>query len=476
MAMQGSSRFAVESGDVSSKFDDDGKKKRTGTLMTATAHIITAVIGSGVLSLSWAFAQLGWIAGIITILTFSLITMFTSVLLTDGYRSPDPITGRRNYNYIEVVKNNLGGIKYKFCGVAQYSNLVGICIGYTITAAISMAAVKRSNCFHKNGHEAGCHTSNSSYMIILGVIEIILSQISNFHDLSGLSYIAAVMSFTYALIGIGLSIAKIAEGTYGRTSITGATIGVDVATSSQKVWNSLQAIGNIAFAYSYSTVLIAIQDTLKSSPPENVVMKKAGIIGVSITSVFYVLCGALGYSAFGNRAPGNFLTGFGFYEPYWLVDIANICIVVHLVGAYQVFSQPVYQLVEDWCKSRWPESGFIAKEHQIVIPFVGIYNVNYFRCIWRTVFVIFTTVIAMLFPVFNSVLGLLGASSFWPLTVYFPIEMHISQAKIRSFSLNWFWLKMLSWACFIITVVAVVASIQGIITDVSHYQPFKSVS
>lgn len=76
--------------------------------MTASAHIITAVIGSGVLSLSWALAQLGWIAGIITLLIFSLITMFTSVLLTDGYRSPDPITGRRNYNYIEVVKNNLG--------------------------------------------------------------------------------------------------------------------------------------------------------------------------------------------------------------------------------------------------------------------------------------------------------------------------------------------------------------------------------
>ena len=78
--------------------------------MTASAHIITAVIGSGVLSLSWALAQLGWIAGIIALLTFSLITLFTSVLLTNGYRSPDPITGRRNYNYIEVVKNNLGNM------------------------------------------------------------------------------------------------------------------------------------------------------------------------------------------------------------------------------------------------------------------------------------------------------------------------------------------------------------------------------
>lgn len=65
-------------------------------------------------------------------------------------------------------------------------------------------------------------------------------------------------------------------------------------------------------------------------------MKKATTVAVSITSVFYLLCGVLGYVAFGNNAPGNFLTGFGFYEPYWLIDIANICIVVHIVGAYQV--------------------------------------------------------------------------------------------------------------------------------------------
>ncbi|GKC02435.1 amino acid transporter, transmembrane, partial [Tanacetum coccineum] len=54
------------SGDFSSHapskfFDDDGRPKRTGTLYTASAHIITAVIGSGVLALAWATAQLGWI-------------------------------------------------------------------------------------------------------------------------------------------------------------------------------------------------------------------------------------------------------------------------------------------------------------------------------------------------------------------------------------------------------------------------------
>ncbi|KAH7518145.1 hypothetical protein FEM48_Zijuj09G0140700 [Ziziphus jujuba var. spinosa] len=198
------------------KFDDDGRLKRQGTLMTASAHIITAVIGSGVLSLAWAISQLGWIVGILALTMFSLITLYTSCLLANSYRSPDPVLGdRRNYTYMLAVQNNLGGIKYQLCGLAQYGNLVGVAIGYTITSAFSMSAIKRSNCFHSNGHEADCHESNETYMIWYGIIQIILSQIPNFHKLSVLSVIAAIMSFTYASIGLGLSIAKTAQAAAG---------------------------------------------------------------------------------------------------------------------------------------------------------------------------------------------------------------------------------------------------------------------
>lgn len=79
-----------------------------GTLTTASAHIITAVIGSGVLSLAWATAQLGWVGGPVVLSAFSLITYFTSTMLTDCYRSPDPLTGHRNYTYMAVVTSHLG--------------------------------------------------------------------------------------------------------------------------------------------------------------------------------------------------------------------------------------------------------------------------------------------------------------------------------------------------------------------------------
>jgi uncharacterized membrane protein len=51
-------------------------------------------------------------------------------------------------------------------------------------------------------------------MIGLGIIEVFLSQIPNFHNLSWLSIIAAIMSFGYAFIGIGLSLATIIQGIF----------------------------------------------------------------------------------------------------------------------------------------------------------------------------------------------------------------------------------------------------------------------
>ncbi|KAK6940308.1 Amino acid transporter, transmembrane domain [Dillenia turbinata] len=464
----------IESGEIRKNLDDDGRVKRTGTVVTASAHIITAVIGSGVLSLAWAIAQLGWVAGPSVLIVFSFITYFTSTLLADCYRSPDPVTGKRNYTYMDVVRANLGGMKVQLCGLAQYVNLVGVSIGYTITASISMVAVKRSNCFHKHGHHVKCNTSNYPYMVIFASIQILLSQIPNFHTLSWLSIVAAVMSFSYASIGVGLAVAKaIGGGDDVRTTLTGVTVGVDVS-GAEKVWRTFQAIGDIAFAYAFSTVLIEIQDTLKSSPPENKVMKRASFVGISTTTLFYVLCGCVGYAAFGNAAPGNFLTGFGFYEPFWLIDFANICIAVHLIGAYQVFCQPVYGFVEKWCSTRWPESKFLREERALDIPLYGIYYVNFFRLIWRTAYVIVTAVIAMIFPFFNDFLGLLGAASFYPLTVYFPIEMYISQAKIRRFSMTWIWLKVLSWACLIVSIVAAAGSIQGLAHDLQTFKPFKN--
>ena len=75
----------------------------------------------------------------------------------------------------------------------------------------SVRAIWKATCFHKKGHGAKCSIPNYPFMAAFGVVEIFLSQLPNFHKLSFLSIIAAVMSFSYASIGIGLAIAVVAS-------------------------------------------------------------------------------------------------------------------------------------------------------------------------------------------------------------------------------------------------------------------------
>ncbi|CAD6333769.1 unnamed protein product [Miscanthus lutarioriparius] len=436
-------------------YDDDGRLKRTGTMWTASAHIITAVIGSGVLSLAWAIAQLGWVAGPAVMLLFSFVTYYTSALLADCYRSGDACTGKRNYTYMDAVNANLSGIKVQLCGFLQ--------------------AIKRANCFHVEGHGDPCNISSTPYMIIFGVAEIFFSQIPDFDQISWLSILAAVMSFTYSTIGLGLGIVQVMANKGVQGSLTGISVGA--VTPLDKVWRSLQAFGDIAFAYSYSLILIEIQDTIRAPPPsESKVMRRATIVSVAVTTLFYMLCGCMGYAAFGDNAPGNLLTGFGFYEPFWLLDVANAAIVVHLVGAYQVYCQPLFAFVEKWAQQRWPKSRYVTGEVDVPLSLAGAagrcYKLNLFRLTWRTAFVVGTTVVSMLLPFFNDVVGLLGALGFWPLTVYFPVEMYIVQKKVPRWSTRWVCLQLLSLACLIITVASAAGSVAGIISDLKVYKPF----
>ncbi|GLJ07417.1 hypothetical protein SUGI_0066570 [Cryptomeria japonica] len=446
-----------------SSSDENDHFPRTGTLWTATAHIVTAVIGAGVLSLAWSVAQLGWIAGPTVMLVFASITLYSTFLLADCYMFPDSVTGpNRNYTYKDAVTVYLGARKAWFCGLVQYINLYGTGVAYTITAAISMRAIRKSNCYHKYGHDFPCNYSEYTFMILFGITQIILSQIPDFDQIWWLSIVAAIMSFSYSSIGLGLGIAKVIEHGKFYGSISGISV-MTTLTTAQKVWRIFQALGDIAFAYPYSYIVIEIEDTLKSPPAENSTMKKASLISIMITTFFYLMCGCFGYAAFGEDAPGNLLTGFGFYEPYWLIDFANACIAVHLVGAYQVYCQPLFAFGERWFSCQWPNNRFINHQRSISVPLAGPININFFKLFWRTALVLSTTAISMLFPYFNNVLGILGAINFWPLTIYFPMGMYVVKNKIQCWSLRWTLFQIFSFICLLVSVAALAGSIEGIV-------------
>jgi len=108
------------------------------------AHIITAVIGSGVLSLAWSISQLGWIGGPVALLSCAIATYISSSLLADCYRHPDSVTGKRNHSFMDAVRVNLGNyntfINSSLCRKHRY---IMIFMNSTII-------VITSNCFSGN--------------------------------------------------------------------------------------------------------------------------------------------------------------------------------------------------------------------------------------------------------------------------------------------------------------------------------------
>lgn len=67
-------------------------------------HIITAIIGAGVLSLPAAMVPLGYAGGTICFVVFGLVTVYTAHLLADCYC----VNGARQRTYTELVDTVFG--------------------------------------------------------------------------------------------------------------------------------------------------------------------------------------------------------------------------------------------------------------------------------------------------------------------------------------------------------------------------------
>ncbi|KAG6414945.1 hypothetical protein SASPL_122324 [Salvia splendens] len=99
-----------------------------------------------------------------------------------------------------------------------------------------------------------------------------------------------------------------------------------------------------------------------------------------------------------------------------------------------------------------------------------------FRVVWRSLYVVFTTFVAMMLPFFNDFVGLLGAISFWPLAVFFPIEMYMVRTGVSRSSCRGLFLQVLSGFCLVASLLAAVGSVRGLIQSLRTFQPLQSRS
>ncbi|KAG7941199.1 hypothetical protein I3843_16G027200 [Carya illinoinensis] len=277
------------------------------------------------------------------------------------------------------------------------------------------------------------------------------------------------MSFIYSTIGLGLGIAKVAETGMFWGSMTG--ISNSHVNETQKIWRNFQALGDIAFTFSFSINFNEIQNTVFNSPPSDskIIMKKAIKFSFAFITFFYMVCGYLGYAAFGESTPRNLLAGFGFYNPYWLLDIAHVAVSLECVAAYQVNSRALFALIEDAATHER-----LTGEAINPIPSGRPDRLNLYRSVCRTIFVMIISVISMFLRYsLEDVARLTGILAFWPLTVYLPVRMYIAKKKITRWSAKWVFLQILSLALLIINIAAAVGYIAGVVLNLQTHKLFK---
>lgn len=108
------------------------------------------------------------------------------------------------------------------------------------------------------------------------------------------------------------------------------------STTTGSVFQFLSALGDVAFAYAGHNVVLEIQAGIPSTPEKP--SKKPMWTGVVIAYIIVALCyfpvSMVGYWVFGNSVEDNILLSLE--KPAWLVAIANLAVVIHVIGSYQV--------------------------------------------------------------------------------------------------------------------------------------------
>ena len=111
---------------------------------------------------------------------------------------------------------------------------------------------------------------------------------------------------------------------------------VPAITTQEKVFNFFGALGDVAFAYAGHNVVLEIQATIPSTPenPSKKPMWRGVVVAYIMVAICYFPVSFIGYWAFGNQVDDNILITLN--KPKWLIALANMMVVIHVIGSYQV--------------------------------------------------------------------------------------------------------------------------------------------
>ncbi|KAE8694396.1 Lysine histidine transporter 2 [Hibiscus syriacus] len=403
----------------------------------AAFHNVTAMVGAGVLSLPYAMSELGWGPGVAVLVLSWIITLYTLWQMVEMH---EMVPGKRFDRYHELGQYAFGEKLGLYIVVPQQLIVeVGVCIVYMVTGGRSL----------KKFHDTVCSTCKdiklTYFIMIFASVHFVLSHLPNFNSISGVSLAAAVMSLSYSTIAWGASVDKGVQ--------PDVQYGYIAKTTAGTVFNFFSALGDVAFAYAGHNVVLEIQATIPSTPekPSKGPMWKGVIVAYIVVALCYFPVALVGYWMFGNSVKDNILISLE--KPAWLIAMANMFVVVHVIGSYQIYAMPVFDMMET-----------------VLVKKLHFRPSRTLRFIVRNFYVAITMFIGITFPFFGGLLGFFGGFAFAPTTYFLPCIMWLAIYKPRKFGLSWW----TNWICIVLGVLLMIVSpiggLRQIILQAKNYE------
>ncbi|CAI0457446.1 unnamed protein product [Linum tenue] len=384
-------------------------------------HNVTAMVGAGVLSLPYAMSELGWGPGVVILVLSWVITLYTLWQMVEMH---EMVPGKRFDRYHELGQHAFGEKLGLYIVVPQQLICeVGVCIVYMVTGGKSL----------KKFHDTVCpdckNIKVTFFIMIFASVHFVLSHLPNFNSISGVSLAAAVMSLSYSTIAWSASLHKGVQ--------PDVQYGYKAKSTTGTVFNFLSALGDVAFAYAGHNVVLEIQATIPSTPekPSKGPMWKGVLVAYIVVALCYFPVALIGYWMYGNSVQDNILISLE--KPSWLIAMANMFVVIHVIGSYQIYAMPVFDMMET----------LLVKK----LNFTPSWMLRF--CV-RNFYVAMTMFVGITFPFFGGLLGFFGGFAFAPTTYFLPCVMWLAIYKPKKFGLSWW----ANWVCIVFGVLLMVLS------------------
>ncbi|KAM0886086.1 hypothetical protein ACQ4PT_029915 [Festuca glaucescens] len=420
-----------------------------GSWLHCGYHLTTSIVAPPLLSLPFAFASLGWSAGMICLVVGAVVT-FYSYNLISRVLEHHAQQGRRQLRFRDMATDILGpGWGRYYIGPIQFLVCFGAVVASTLLAGQSMKAIYLIA-------NPGGTIKLYVFVAIFGVFLVTLAQLPSFHSLRHVNLISLLLCLSYSLCAVA---GCIYLGSSDRAppkdySIRGGT--------STRVYGVFNAIAVIATTYG-NGIIPEIQATV-AAPVTGKMFKGLCLCYAVVVTTFFSVATA-GYWAFGNAAQGlllnNFMVDGRAIIPEWLLLLAELFTLMQLSATATVYLQPTNEVLEGLLSD--PKAGQYAARN--VVP----------RLLSRTAAVAFGTTIAAMIPFFGDMNALIGAFGFLPLDFAVPAIFYNLTFKPSKKGVV-FWLNTAIAIVFsALAVIASVTAVRQIILDAGTYKLFANV-